>query len=187
MISQEFRYAVRGAVRLAISGEAMTVKEIAEIESIPARFLEQIFLKMRRAGLLHSRRGRSGGYLLAREPEAITLSDVRVAVSGVEPILACLDKVAPKQCADCQEMEYCAIRKAFGPALNKADEALLSLSLKQAALDHQNAQRQRTAGPRAANVAAAPLRRTGDAGDNFRADPRRDYSATSAYGAKREY
>ncbi len=139
MISQEFRYAVRGAVRLAIVGDAMTVKEIAEIETIPARFLEQIFLKMRRAGLLLSRRGRSGGYILAREPEAISLSDVRTAVSGVEPFLACLDKIAPQQCVDCMDMETCAIRKAFSAPCSEAEDAMMAMTLKRASLEAEAA------------------------------------------------
>lgn len=55
---------------------------LAEAESIPANYLVQILNDLRNAGLIQSRRGKQGGYMLARSPEAITLADILRAVDG---------------------------------------------------------------------------------------------------------
>jgi Rrf2 family protein len=76
-------YAVRAAVELAASGDApVSAERIAEAQAIPVNFLENILLDLRRAGIVESRRGSAGGYLLAKPPEEITLADVVRAVDG---------------------------------------------------------------------------------------------------------
>jgi Rrf2 family protein len=77
-------YAVRAAVELAaLSGKGpVKADQIAEAQSIPLNFLENILAELRRAGIVDSRRGASGGYLLAKPPEDVTLADVIRAVEG---------------------------------------------------------------------------------------------------------
>jgi Rrf2 family protein len=77
-------YAVRAAVELAaLSGKGpVKADQIAEAQSIPLNFLENILAELRRAGIVESRRGAAGGYLLARPPEDVTLADVIRAVEG---------------------------------------------------------------------------------------------------------
>ena len=77
-------YAVRAAVELAAvgTGEPVKADQIAEAQSIPLNFLENILAELRRAGIVESRRGAAGGYLLARPPEEISLADVIRAVEG---------------------------------------------------------------------------------------------------------
>jgi Rrf2 family protein len=75
-------YAVRAAVELAAAGEMITAEQIADAQGIPLNFLENILRDLRRAGLVESRRGQAGGYLLARPPESISLADVIRAVEG---------------------------------------------------------------------------------------------------------
>jgi Rrf2 family protein len=77
-------YAVRAAVELAAvgTGEPVKADDIAEAQSIPLNFLENILAELRRAGIVESRRGAAGGYLLARPPEEISLADVIRAVEG---------------------------------------------------------------------------------------------------------
>ena len=77
-------YAVRAAVELAAvgSGDPVKAEQIAEAQSIPLNFLENILAELRRAGVVESRRGAAGGYLLARPAEEITLADVIRAVEG---------------------------------------------------------------------------------------------------------
>jgi Rrf2 family protein len=77
-------YAVRAAVELAAAppGEVVKADHIAEAQSIPLNFLENILAELRRAGIVESRRGAAGGYLLARPPEEISLADVIRAVEG---------------------------------------------------------------------------------------------------------
>lgn len=76
-------YAVRVAVELsAADGATRTVGELAELQDIPPRFLENILLALRRAGLVHSRRGTDGGFRLARPAGEITVADVLRAAEG---------------------------------------------------------------------------------------------------------
>jgi Rrf2 family protein len=77
-------YAVRAAVELAAAATCEPVKadHIAEAQKIPLNFLENILAELRRAGIVESRRGAAGGYLLARPPEEISVADVIRAVEG---------------------------------------------------------------------------------------------------------
>ncbi|MCW2974846.1 MAG: transcriptional regulator, BadM/Rrf2 family [Actinomycetia bacterium] len=77
-------YAVRAAVELASvgTGEPVKAEDIAEAQSIPLNFLENILAELRRAGIVESRRGAAGGYLLARAPEEVSIADVIRAVEG---------------------------------------------------------------------------------------------------------
>ena len=68
--------------RLHGTGELAQIERLAEAEAVPANFLAQILLKLRDHGLITSRRGNQGGYLLARPPEEISLYDILVAVEG---------------------------------------------------------------------------------------------------------
>jgi Rrf2 family protein len=76
-------YAVRAAIELATSGDGPVKAEaIAEAQAIPLNFLENILLDLRRAGVVESRRGAAGGYLLARPADQIAIADVIRAVEG---------------------------------------------------------------------------------------------------------
>ncbi len=99
-ITTRTRYAIRALYHLAFhrSGQATQAKEIAEVQKIPLRFLEQILQDLRRAGLIEARRGPRGGYALARPPAEISMADVLRAVRGpLEELLGVeeLDDGAP--------------------------------------------------------------------------------------------
>ncbi len=83
-ISARADYAVRAVLEVAVRQDNGPVKAeaIATVQEIPHKFLEGILGDLRRGGLVTSRRGGSGGYLLAREPAAITVADVIRAVDG---------------------------------------------------------------------------------------------------------
>lgn len=92
--TQQVRYAIYGIFDLAYNGGARPVPllEVGRRQAIPARYLEQIFQKLRRAGLVTSKRGPGGGYQLARRPSEIALGDVVRAVQGSVLALPKLDK-----------------------------------------------------------------------------------------------
>jgi Rrf2 family protein len=83
-ISAKTDYALRAAVELASlhSSEPVKGEAIATAQGIPLRFLENILGDLRNAGIVESRRGVEGGYLLAKPPDSITLADVIRAVDG---------------------------------------------------------------------------------------------------------
>lgn len=86
-ISQKLEYACRALAQLARRHDGRTLtrlEDLAQREAVSANFLVQILNDLRRAGLIDSRRGKTGGYLLARGPESITLRQV---VEAVDPAL----------------------------------------------------------------------------------------------------
>jgi Rrf2 family protein len=88
-------YAICGVFDVAYNGqgEPVGVRAISERQAIPVRYLEQIFQRLRRAGLVAGRRGPGGGYLLARPAAEITLREVVEAVEG--PLAASLAPGSP--------------------------------------------------------------------------------------------
>ena len=83
-LSLQVQYAICSVFDLAYNGhgEPVQVRVVSERQGIPARYLEQIFRRLRRAELVLSKRGPGGGYTLARPPSRITLRDVIEAVEG---------------------------------------------------------------------------------------------------------
>lgn len=81
-LSTKGRYAVTALADIAISGVArpVTLAEISERQDISLAYLEQLFVRLRRAGLVESVRGPGGGYMLARPAEKIRVSEVMAAV-----------------------------------------------------------------------------------------------------------
>jgi len=83
-VSAKVDYAMRAMVQLAASGGGapMTAERIAEAQGVPQKFLQNILLELRRAGLVESHRGPDGGHTLARPPATISVADVIRAVDG---------------------------------------------------------------------------------------------------------
>jgi Rrf2 family protein len=82
--STKCEYAIRAVLDLAIqaSDQPVRIADIATRQHIPQKFLETILAELKRDGILVSRRGAEGGYLLAREPELITLGQVVRTIEG---------------------------------------------------------------------------------------------------------
>jgi Rrf2 family protein len=83
-VSAKTDYAIRAALELAAAADERPVKgeRIATAQAIPLRFLENILMQLRHAGLVESRRGADGGYRLAKPPGDVTLADVIRAIDG---------------------------------------------------------------------------------------------------------
>ena len=83
-ISAKGEYAIKAMVDLALheGRDLQPIQDIAARQGIPQRYLEQVLLALKRAGLLTSKRGSAGGYQLTRPPEDITVGDVLRAVEG---------------------------------------------------------------------------------------------------------
>lgn len=85
IVSAKTEYACIAVLELATrheSGEPVRIREIADSHGIPSRFLVQILLQLKSAGLVNSTRGAAGGYQLAREPGEISLGEVMSVVDS---------------------------------------------------------------------------------------------------------
>jgi Rrf2 family protein len=93
-LSNKGRYGVRALFDIAFhnDGRPTQIREIAERELIPMRFLEQIFQDLKKAGLIGSKRGPRGGYHLARPADAISLGDVIRALEGPVAVMLADDE-----------------------------------------------------------------------------------------------
>lgn len=101
--SKKSEYALRALIELtAHSGQTLLQRqEIAERQHIPIEFLEQILLTLKNAGILASKRGVSGGYMLIKPPHQITLGQVIRLLDGPLAPICCVSKTAYRKCHDC--------------------------------------------------------------------------------------
>lgn len=115
MISQKARYAFRALIALSRKdiGEAVVIGELARAEDIPQKFLEQILLDLKRSGLVASRRGKVGGYMLIKDPREIFFGAVLRLIDGPVAPLPCLSKIAYRKCVDCKSEADCEVRSVF--------------------------------------------------------------------------
>ena len=114
-------------------GESLIISEISREQAIPKKFLEQILLELKRAGIVMSRRGRLGGYVLLRPAEKITFGEVLRLIDGPIAPLPCLSKIAYRKCADCGEEANCEIRHVFARVTIATREVLVHTTLADAA------------------------------------------------------
>ena len=109
-VSTRGDYASRALLSLALheheGGGPTSVRDIAERTGLPQPYLEQILLALKGAGLVRSKRGVGGGYLLSREPAEITLGDI---VSAVDGPIAAGDFGQPHQDGACDHEGQCVL------------------------------------------------------------------------------
>ena len=89
-LSSKSEYALLAMLELANCyprNESLQIQQIALLQNIPNRYLEQLLATLRRGGLIKSIRGSKGGYILARDPQKITLLDVLNCIEGIETVL----------------------------------------------------------------------------------------------------
>ncbi|MDX2184160.1 MAG: Rrf2 family transcriptional regulator [Gemmatimonadaceae bacterium] len=105
----------------------VTGRDIAAQERLPADYVEQILLRLRRAGIVNSTRGARGGYALAKPPEALTVRDV-IAASELQTFeLHCVaHPVSEERCGD---NAHCSIRPVWMMLQKKIDDVLEGVSL----------------------------------------------------------
>jgi Rrf2 family protein len=104
----------------ALNGDApqmMQIKEISLRENISVKFLEQILLTLKNAGLLHSKMGVGGGYYLARSASEITLGQIFRVLDGPVAPVKCVSQMAYEPCG-CPDEETCGLRLVMGDVRN---------------------------------------------------------------------
>jgi Rrf2 family protein len=121
-LSKRGEYGLRAMISLAEaqknSPTGMTqIREIAQKEQIPAKFLEQILLALKNAGLVHSKMGIGGGYYLAKPAGEITLGQVFRVLDGPIAPIRCVSQMAYEPCG-CPDEATCGLRMVMGDVRN---------------------------------------------------------------------
>jgi len=131
MLSQKTRYALKAMIALAGAGPdgALTIGDIAKQQNVPRKFLEAILLELKRQGLVHSLRGRTGGYLLARSADEISFGQIVRIMQGPLALLPCVSQTAYRRCEDCPDERGCAIRRVLADVRGATAEIMDGRSL----------------------------------------------------------
>ena len=115
MLSKKSKYGLKALLELASDTDhgPMQASELAERQGLPRKFLEAILLELKRHGLLHSKKGRGGGYVLTRKPGDITIGQVIRVLDGPLALTPCVSQTAYRRCDECLDEETCGIRLAM--------------------------------------------------------------------------
>jgi Rrf2 family transcriptional regulator, cysteine metabolism repressor len=113
-LSLRGEYALRAVLVLGLNYEqpVVRIQAISAQQNIPKRFLEQILNDLKSAGIVQSKRGVSGGYRLAKQPEQITLASIVRHVEGALAPVSCVSEKFYEKCS-CPDESRCAIRSVM--------------------------------------------------------------------------
>lgn len=128
MISKKSKYALKALMSLARRQDQgpVLIADLASQEQLPRKFLELILLELRNSGVLQSRKGKGGGYLLARRPEQISLGEVLRTLDGSLALLPCLDQAGSQEC---EEADICGLKAVMQDVQQEIDRILDNTTL----------------------------------------------------------
>ena len=112
MLTKKGKYGLKAMVHLAEAPQdnLISVGEIAKARNIPRKFLDNILTDLRVAGFVQSRKGKGGGFCLAKPADQISIGNIIRSLDGPLAPLPCARKTGYKACEDCIE-EDCKIRR----------------------------------------------------------------------------
>jgi Rrf2 family protein len=131
MLTMKTKYALKALAQLATAadGQPLQIADIAEQEQIPRKFLEAILAELKHHGFLRSRKGRGGGYLLAKPADTISLAAVIRVLDGPIAPVPCLSRTAYRPCEGCKDEATCAVRLVLKDAHAASLQVLESTTL----------------------------------------------------------
>ena len=131
MLTKKGKYGLKAMVHLAgLTPDALAqVADIAEANSISKKFLDQILTELRHAGLVYSKKGKGGGYALARPAEDIRIGAIIRVLDGPLAPIPCASVTAYRPCDDCRDLKTCPVRMIMVAARNAVANVLDHLSL----------------------------------------------------------
>ena len=120
MLTKKGKYGLKAMVHLAglEPDELAQVADIAETNSISKKFLDHILTELRHAGLVYSKKGKGGGYALARLPHEIPVGAIVRALDGPLAPIPCASVTAFRPCDDCADLKTCPVRLIMVDARN---------------------------------------------------------------------
>jgi len=131
MLTAKGKYGLKAIVHLASLGPGETAQcvDIAEANSIPKKFLDAILGELRNAGVVHSKKGPGGGYMLARAPADIKLGYIIRTLDGPLAPIACASRTAYQPCQDCDDVKTCVVRLSMLKVRDAMSDILDRLSV----------------------------------------------------------
>lgn len=133
MLSRKAKYALKALRLMALTGEGrpQRAEDLATAEGIPRKFLEQALTQLKRHGVLTSRPGPGGGYLLARPAAEIPLGKIVRLLDGPLAPIPCASETAYRPCDECEDIEGCGIRIVMRRVRDATAEILDGTSLEE--------------------------------------------------------
>lgn len=133
MVSQKTRYALKALVLLAKDQRAkkgpVLISELADRGHMPRKFLEAILLELKNQGILQSKKGKGGGYALARPASEITLGSVMRLMDGPLALIPCVSQSINHRCRECTDEETEGVRILFKEVRDATAQILDNTSL----------------------------------------------------------
>ncbi|ACB95016.1 RrF2 family transcriptional regulator [Beijerinckia indica] len=131
MLTKKGKYGLKAMVHLAGRplGEATLVTDIAVANEIPKKFLDTILGELRNAGFVNSRKGKGGGYTLARPAHEIMVGHIVRVLDGPLAPIQCASKTSYRRCDDCADEKKCTVRLLMLEARNAIAMVLDNRSL----------------------------------------------------------
>ncbi|HEY8163356.1 MAG: RrF2 family transcriptional regulator [Methylocystis sp.] len=133
MLTKKAKYGLKAMAYLAgiEPGQTVLVADIAASNQIPKKFLDAILGELRNAGFVHSKKGKGGGYMLARGPSEISVGDLVRTLDGPLAPIQCASKRLYRRCEDCADEAHCAVRLVMLKARDAIAEVLDNTTLDQ--------------------------------------------------------
>ena len=112
MISNKTKYGLHALMNLSekYNKGPVLIADLAHEERIPKKFLELILLDLKNNGILQSKKGKGGGYQLARDPSEVKIGQVIRILDGPLAPVSCVSQTAYKPCKECKDEHHCGIR-----------------------------------------------------------------------------
>jgi Rrf2 family protein len=131
MLTAKGKYGLKALVHLATlqPGQTTQSMDIAESHNIPKKFLDAILGDLRTAGIVSSKKGPGGGYMLARAPSTIKLGSVIRTIDGPLAPIACASRTAYQPCGDCKDVKTCTVRLMMTRVRDAMSEVLDRLTI----------------------------------------------------------
>ena len=136
MLSQKAKYGLRALVELARADDAqVSAGELSVRAGAPRKFLEAILLELSRNQIVVSRRGKFGGYTLARPAAEVSFAEIIRIIDGPLALAPCVSpRLGFRKCADCPDLATCTLREALSRARDATADVLEAYTLADAAV-----------------------------------------------------
>jgi len=131
MLTAKAKYSLKALVHLARlePGATTQAMDIAQAHNIPKKFLDAILGDLRNAGIVFSKKGPGGGYMLARAPSDIKIGQVIRTMDGPLAPIPCASRTAYRPCRDCNSVKSCTIRLTMAKVRDAMSDVLDRLTI----------------------------------------------------------